>query len=416
MIPLKYWALPALAVFALSSAYAHAQATLTPLTLEQALVTALAQSPVLGASAARADAAHATRAQISALPNPSLSIDADNIYGDYDGLEDAEVTYGISQLVELPGKRGSRIKAADADAYKNQLTREATRQNLIRDTTIAYADMVAAQEDVSLLAEEYALAREIRDSVVAKVEAGKVPPIQKNKAEIALSASDIAYERAQRQFYARKQALFTLIGGEVTDFTVVPKSLPTLAAPDTLAQYRTRLRETPDAQSLEADIRQAQALLSLEKAQSLPDPTFNLGVKDMREDNRQTFVAGVSFPLPVFNLNRAGVERAGHELNAAKLDQHSALLAQDTALTEAYSMLANAYNEARILEDSVLPGAEESFHFARTGYDAGKFDYLEVLDAQRTLFDARRQFNTSVLDYHRARATLERLTATHNKE
>lgn len=416
MIPLKYWALPALAAFALSIPYAHAQSEPTTLSLEQALATALTQSPVLGASTARAHAATASRAQASNLPNPALSIEADNIYGDYDALEDAEITYGVSQLIELPGKRGNRIKAAAADAYKSQLTSVATRQDLIRDTTIAYAEMAAAQQEVTLLAEEYALAREIRDSVAAKVEAGKVPPIQKNKAEIALSTSDIAYERAQRQLYARKQNLFALIGGNMADFAVTPESLPALTTPDALAQYRARLKETPDAKSLDADIREAQALLALEKAQSLPDPTLNLGVKDMRDDNRQAFVAGVSFPLPVFNLNRAGVERAGHTLNAVKLDQHSALLAQDTALTEAYSALSNAYNETRILKDEVLPGAEESFHFARTGYDAGKFDYLEVLDAQRTLFDARRQFNTSVLDYHRARAALERLTATYNKE
>ena len=420
MIIRNKWALLALAALVLATPYAQADVapadTPAPLSLTQALEKAQTQSPILGASAARADAATASRVQASALPNPELSIEADNIFGDYDGLDDAEITYGVSQRVELPGKRGNRIKAADADARKNQLASEATRQNLIRDTTIAYAEMAAAQQEVTLLSEEYDLARAIRDSVAAKVEAGKVPPIQKNKAEIALSSSAIAYERAQRQLYARKQALFALIGGQIADFTVMPDSLPALAVPDTLAQYRTRLKETPDALSLDTDIHQAQAQLSLEKAQSVPDPTFNVGVKDMREDNRQAFVAGVSFPLPVFNLNRAGVERAGHELNAAKLDQHSALLAQDTALTEAYSALSNAYNEALVLKESVLPGAEESFHFARTGYDAGKFDYLEVLDAQRTLFDARRQFNTSILDYHRARATLERLTAIHNKE
>ncbi len=262
MITFKHWALPALAAFMLAIPYAHAQTATEPLPLEQALAKALAQSPVLGASAARADAATASRAQAGALPNPELSSEADNIYGDYDGLDDAEITYGVSQLVELPGKRGNRIKAAEAYTRKSQLTNESTRQDLIRNTTIAYAEMAAAQQEVSLLAEEYDLAREIRDSVAAKVEAGKVPPIQKNKAEIALSASDIAYERAQRQLYARKQTLFALIGGNVGDFSVAPESLPTLAAPDTLAQYRTRLRETPDAMSLDADIRQAQALLS----------------------------------------------------------------------------------------------------------------------------------------------------------
>lgn len=420
MISLPHWALSALIVFALVISQAQAQTETMPapaaLSLTQALEKAQAQSPVLGAFTARAGAATANLTQASALPNPEISIEADNIYGDRNGTEDAEITYGISQLIELPGKRGSRIKAADAQTRKGILAREAARQDLIRDVTIAYAGMVAAQQDVMLLSEEYDLAREIRDSVAAKAEAGKVPPLQKNKAEIALSASALAHERAQRQLYAHKQVLFALIGGSTGDFSVVPESLPALAAPNTLAQYRARLKETPDALSLDTDIHQAQALLALERAQSLPDPTFNIGIKDMREDNSQTFVAGMSLPLPVFNLNRAGIERARHELNAVKLDQHSALLAQDTALTDAYSTLSNAYNEALTLKESILPGAEKAFDFARTGYDAGKFDYLEVLDAQRTLFDARRQFNTSILDYHRARATLERLTAAPHKE
>lgn len=388
------------------------------LALDQAIAWALEKSPVLGASSARADAATASRSQAGALPNPEVSIEAENIYGDgpYDGLDGAEITYGVSQLVELPGKRGNRVRVADAEKTKIHYARDAARLDLIRDVTTAFAELATAQQEVTILEEERNLATEVRDSVSAKVQAGKEPPIQRNKAEIELSASGIALERALRNLTTKKQALASLMGGDTGDFIVTMDSLPPLSAPDPLESYRTRLPQTPDVKSLDADVNQAKAGLSLEKANVMPDPTFNLGVRDFREDDSQAFVAGISIPFPVFNLNRAGVERAGHDLNAAMLDQRGAHLSLDTQLMSAYGDFASAYSEASALQTSVLPGAEEAFSFAREGYNAGKFGYLEVLDAQRTLFDARKQFNESVLDYHRQRAAIERMTAIHAEQ
>lgn len=388
------------------------------LVLDQAIAWALEKSPVLGASSARADAATASRSQAGALPNPELSVEAENIYGDgpYDGLDGAEITYGVSQLVELPGKRGNRVRVADAEKTKIHYARDAARLDLIRDVTTAYAELAAAQLEVSILEEERNLATEVRDSVAAKVQAGKEPPIQKNKAEIELSASNIALERARRNFTAKKQTLSSLMGGDTGEFTVAMDSLPPLSEPEPLESYRTRLPQTPDVKSLDADVNQAKAGLSLEKANVVPDPTFNFGVRDFREDDSQAFVAGVSIPFPVFNLNRAGVERAGHDLNAAMLDQRGAHLSLDAQLIAIYGDFTSAYGEASALKTAVLPGAEEAFSFARQGYDAGKFGYLEVLDAQRTLFDARKQFNEAVLDYHRQRAAIERLTAFHSDQ
>ena len=45
--------------------------------------------------------------------------------------------------------------------------------------------------------------------------------------------------------------------------------------------------------------------------------------------------------------------------------------------------------EANGLRRTVLPAAEEAFGYAREGYREGKFSFLEVLDAQRTLFETR---------------------------
>lgn len=388
------------------------------LVLDQAIAWALEHSPVLGASASRADAATASRSQAGALPNPEISIEADNIYGDgpNEGLDGAEITYGVSQLVELPGKRGNRVRVAEAEKRKIHYARDGARLDLIRDITIAYADLVAAQRDLVVIEEERNLAAEVRNSVAARVGAGKEPPIQRSKAEIELSSSDIALERARRAVSTKKKALESLMGGNLGDFTVDAQTLPPLTEPEPFLYYREQLARTPDARSFEADVTQAQSSLSLERANAFPDPTLGFGVRQFREDDTQAFVAGISLPLPVFNINRAGIERAGHELNAAKLEQRAGQLSLETSLTEAYENFVSAYREASALNDSVLPGAEETFSFSRQGYDAGKFGYLEVLDAQRTLFDARRQYNEAILDYYKQRATIERMTAIHAHE
>lgn len=56
-----------------------------------------------------------------------------------------------------------------------------------------------------------------------------------------------------------------------------------------------------------------------------------------------------------------------------------------------------------------MPAAEQSFAANELGYSEGKFSLLEVLDAQRTLFEARGQYLESLASYHQARAEVERL-------
>lgn len=390
--------------------------TPTALSLEQAIEAALERSPLLEAAASRARAATANRSQASALPNPEVSIEADNIFGDYDGLSNAEVTYGVSQLVELPGKRGNRVRSADAENAKAGFGRDAARLDLIRDVTVGFAEVVAAQQEVEILTEEYTLATEVRDSVAAKVKAGKEPPIQNNKAEIERSAREIALDRARRNLVAKKQSLSAMMGEGTQDFIVAEGTIPALVEPQPFETYRIRLIQTPDFKGFDADIDQAKAKLSFERASTVPDPTFNFGVKDLRGDDARAFVAGVSFPFPVFNVNRSGIERAGHELNAVIMDQRTAQLSSEAELNRIHSDFVSAFSEATALQRAVLPGAESAFDFARQGYEAGKFSYLEVLDAQRTLFDTRKQFSQAVLDYQRQRAVIDRMTAAYAEQ
>jgi cobalt-zinc-cadmium efflux system outer membrane protein len=77
-------------------------------------------------------------------------------------------------------------------------------------------------------------------------------------------------------------------------------------------------------------------------------------------------------------------------------------------LVKAYQGLSNSYTEAVELDKNVLQGAESVFQASKTGYSQGKLDYLNVLDAQRTLFEAKSQYIDALASFHIAKTDVER--------
>ncbi len=76
---------------------------------------------------------------------------------------------------------------------------------------------------------------------------------------------------------------------------------------------------------------------------------------------------------------------------------------------ETYNVLALAYSQVASIKKEILPGAERVFNAVNEGYRFGKFGFLDVLDSQKTLFQARAQYLETLADYHKAVADVERL-------
>jgi cobalt-zinc-cadmium efflux system outer membrane protein len=120
----------------------------------------------------------------------------------------------------------------------------------------------------------------------------------------------------------------------------------------------------------------------------------------------------VTVPLPLVDRNQGAVQRARYRLETARRQREAARVRLDTTLTRVYRTLTATQQEAQTLADETLPAAQSAFASVREGYRRGKFSYLEVLDAQRTLFDVRRQQIRALRRYYRARIRIERLIAT----
>jgi cobalt-zinc-cadmium efflux system outer membrane protein len=127
------------------------------------------------------------------------------------------------------------------------------------------------------------------------------------------------------------------------------------------------------------------------------------------EADAYAFLFAASVPLPVFDRNQGNILEARYQLAKTEAERRAAAVRVQTALAETHAALSAAYSEAVTLRDEVLPGAQQAFEAAREGYHQGKFQFLDVLDAQRTLFEARGQYLEALSAYHQAVAALERL-------
>ncbi|MHC5543021.1 TolC family protein, partial [Singulisphaera rosea] len=149
----------------------------------------------------------------------------------------------------------------------------------------------------------------------------------------------------------------------------------------------------------------------LEKANAIPNPRIDAGLTRIPSANGQALLVGVALPIPVLNANRGNIQRARSDVLRAEQESRQAELLLSSDLTRAQQQLENAYLQATTLKNNILPSAQKAFSLAREGYGLGRFPYLEVLDAQRSLFEVKRQHVAASRDYHVARAAVERLTA-----
>lgn len=408
---MRYYIPVLCAVFIAFASLAHAEPASRILSLDNSIQQVLSYSPALKAKMESIGSSRGERQQSGLIPNPEISFEAENILGNGSarGLDGAEMTVGVAQPIELGGKRGARMNAANRQVDLATLEYAAAGLDLVRDATIAWAEAVAAEEGLKLAQDQKELADEVLSSVLRRVEAAAENAIQKSKAEVALAASKIELAKAERGREAALKVLSSLWGQDTPDFTLNTAGFFSVA-PLEQTQDAYTLDNNPDLKIIEGSIGLARANLEVEQANAIPDITFEAGVRDSRDAEEQALLAGVSIPFPAFNRNQGAILKAGHAVTKAEHEKAAAINDLHLALVKAKNGLETSSAEVTSLEKNILPSAEKAFSQARKGYQAGKFPYLEVLDAQRTLFEVRTQRISALKEYHAAKAELERLT------
>lgn len=374
------------------------------LTLDTALQTAFANNPDLAAAQWDIEIAEGGRQQAGLIPNPVASWDAEDTRRDT-----RTTTLKLSQTLELGGKRGARIDVATRAQDAAALALEQRRNTLRAEVIDGYYGALRAQERLDLAQRSLALAE--RGLVVAngRVTAGKSSPVEATRAQVQLSEIRLEFNRAQMGLTDAYRRVAASTGSAATDFrAVATPSHPTPPLPSA-AHLLARLEQTAELRLAELQIVQNEASVGLEKAQRIPDLDVSIGSQYDASVRERVNLVGVSMPIPLFNRNQGNVLAATRRADQARDLRNAAELRLRTETRQALDLWQTANSEVRAFNQQILPAAQRAVDSATRGFEMGKFNFLDVLDAQRTLIAARTQYLAATAQATDAWLRIERI-------
>ncbi|MHC5076127.1 MAG: TolC family protein [Planctomycetota bacterium] len=381
------------------------------ITLREALALSLMHNPELKSFSWQVRASEARTLQASLLPNPEIEVEVEEVggTGGRSGFDASETTIQLGQLIELGGKVEKREKVASLESELAGWGYEAKRVDVLTKVTHAFVEVLASQERLKLADELVQLSEEILYTVSLRVEAGKDSPVEKTKAQLVLSGARVEQKQAVQRLKTARKRLTALWGNTSPVFEEAAGQFELVSGFPSESKLSSFLVGNPELARWAVEMERQRAILELEKANSIIDPRLSGGVQYLNEDNDTAIVFGVSVPVPIFNQNQGKILEARYNILKARNQQEAAEASLNLGLSEAYQGLSIAFIQATDLKEEILPGAQSAMDATREGYSQGKFDYLMVLDAQRTFFLSRAKYVESLAAYHRARADIEQL-------
>ena len=381
-----------------------AAAAAEPLSLAKAIELALEGNPEVAAAKRQWEATEGQVLQGRSRPNPELAY----------SLEDTRSktrtqSWQLNLPVELGGKRAARTKAAEKTREQAQAQLAELQATVRANVAAAYFDVLTAQERLVLARDSAALAKSSTDTVSKRVAAGKVSPVEESKARVAEAGVRVELAQAASEQRNALSRLFALLGRIDAPYTVLEGKAENLPSVPSLADLQPLISSAPGVVLARIEVDRREALTALEQSKRVPDVTVSVGMQRSNETQRNVLLFGVSVPLPVFDRNQGNLlealkleDKARDELQAATVRLHS-------EVAQARERLSTITAEVQSLQQDVLPGAKSAYDAATIGFENGKFNFLEVLDAQRTYFTAKSQYLKALGEAHRAAADIDRL-------
>jgi cobalt-zinc-cadmium efflux system outer membrane protein len=286
------------------------------------------------------------------------------------------------------------------------------RAEVLATTRQRFVAVLAAQERLLLAKEQAELAGKSLAAAEERIKAGKAPTMDRLRLQGEASQAGLAVTQAERTLLTARQALAVSWGDAQPDFAQAEGDLSLLPAVPAAEDVDVTLEQSAAAVNRHIATQLLGVELERAKAARIPDPSLTVGWRQFEESSDNAWLFGVSLPLPLFSQGQEALAAASSRFNSAQAREISARNEARAALRKAWQTLADAKATAEVLASQVVPAAIAGFAAAEFGYQAGKFGLLELLDAQRTLFEVRQQQLTARTECHLAAIELQRLQGT----
>lgn len=380
--------------------------------LDALIIEALRDSPSLAAADARAHSAQAQAGLADAQRSPTLGASArlsgvqlpetiapEPIGGDFKAS--GVLMLNFAWAPDLWGGQRAAFEAAAGQARAAEVDAQAARLTLSTNVARTYIALAQAFDAQDVAQRELARATRLRDLAQQRVDAGLDNQLQLRNADTTIGMARQQAQAAQQQIDALRNALAALLGKgpdrglDVARPKLLQASAPTVPTvlPSELLGHR--------ADVVAARWRVEAAARGIDAAKAAFKPSVNLSaltglaagsLSDLFGSDAVLGFGGPAISLPIFDGGRL---RAG--LSQRDADYDLAVASYNQTLVQALREVADALQSARALDaqlDTVteaLDAAQQAFRLAETRYDAGIGTQLDVLVAQRPLFQLEQQ-------------------------
>ena len=408
---MRQWIIYILFVFS-SASFADNAQTRNKLTLNQAIINVLENSPMLKAAdyESRAAAARIRSAQLS--PGYRTSIELENFAGsgENNGSDRLESTLSLSKVLELGDKAKLRGELSHGKAMLLRNEQDSKRLDLLADTTKHFIQVIIDQESIVIAKDSLALAKRTQKTVGQRVKAGKSPNAELRRAKIALARSELELDHAEHSLVTSRLKLATLWGETNVYFTTADANLFKVETTEPFETLVKLLENNPDLVKYASEKRLANTRSLLARSSGQSDIEISGGLRHFNATDDTAFVLSLNIPLGSSSRASSKIEEAEILSLRDPYVYEQRRLELYATLFEVHQEIKHAIDALKALRGKIIPLAERALKDYEKGYAAGRYSFFELTEAQRVLLDSRLEAVMTAADYHRYRIEIDRLT------
>lgn len=375
------------------------------MSLDDLVGLSLRNHPKLQQAEFAVEAARGKAAQARLYPNPILTITGDELT-DRTGPSGLW-TPMVTQEIVVAKKRALDIAAACRDIDRATWLVAAQRTVSITAVRQAYFDLLTIQSRAEVQDELFHFADQSVSKAARLHAAGRVSRVDILQLEVDQERFRADAEAAHSEVPAAFRRLAAAVGA--TDLPQT-KILGSLETPLPLYELEVTRRLVVDVhpEMFAAHVAVDKARLVLDRARIEPKPnvTVGTGYTWQGQNRSHDFAVSVAVPLPTWNRNQGNIMAARAMLGDAEREVSRVETELVDRLAMAYRDYSSASRKVGRYRDAVIPRAKELFQLAAQAEMAGQLDSLKVLEAQRSVAQARLEYVKSLGDAWKAAAAI----------
>lgn len=356
----------------------------TGITRDEIRAQALDHHPAVAQAHAYCESLRGKYQQAGLAPNPTAGIIGSEInenggagrYGVYFGRE-----------IVRGGKLNASQNAIGAELHSAGQRLEIVKRRLLTDVDCYYYEVLIAQEQLELAMQLEEISKNAVKISKSLFRGQEVPKTSVLQAELELRKSQMVTRRYKAGHLSATRKLAAIIGQEKLPTARVAGNAREIAmVEDFESAYDRLLRDSPELAKLFADIEANKRKLVRDQLEPISNVRWQTSfLYDFVSDD---IIGGfqIGWEIPKFDRNQGAIYQSSQQVVAAKRKVETKALELRRRLAEAYERYLDAQIHVEAFENEILPIATETAELLTQGYQAGETEVLELLVAQRALF------------------------------